>query len=372
MKVSVVMGTRPEVIKLSPVIFELKKRGHDVQVVCVLQQKDLAPEAIKVFGVEVDEYVHILMDDSQRLNSILVQTIKGLDNIFDSFLPDVVIVQGDTSTALAGAMCAFNMGIPVAHVEAGLRSGNPLSPYPEEMNRILIDEMSTHHYCPTSFSADNLPTHKPIIVGNTELDAILWAMVNGRRCTSHHRNQIMITMHRRENMGDGFKNINNAILRLSKEHPDKEFLIMGHPNHRPAQDVFNKQDNVLLCAPEAFDYFIDLLRNASLIITDSGGLQEDGAFLHIPVVITRKETERMEGVISGSAILAGIEEDNIVDAANKALKKDPIQSLLTECPYGDGHSSELIADDLEEHYVKRIAGGNTNEWFTNGDGETNI
>jgi len=354
MKVSVVMGTRPEVIKLSPVIFELEKRGHDVQVVCVLQQKDLAPEAIKVFGVCVDEYVYIQGLKNHRLNTILTQTIGALDNILDRFLPDVVIVQGDTSTALAGAMCAFNMEIPIAHVEAGLRSGNLHSPYPEEMNRILIDEMSTHHYCPTRLSADNLPTHKPVIVGNTELDAILWVIEHGRRGRSGHKKHVIVTMHRRENQGKAFDNIKRAITRLAKEHMDKEFIIMQHPNLQFVPGD-NGPVNVSTFPAKPFDLFIDLMRDASLIITDSGGLQEDGAFLHIPVVVTRKETERMEGVFSGSAILAGIEEDDIVDAANKALGKDDLESILAECPYGDGYSSALIVSNLEDHYVRRVA-----------------
>lgn len=350
MKALVCMGTRPEVIKLAPVIKELERKGHEVAIAAVNQQEDLLHKTMNIFGISDTRepgYSCGVPNEGTRVNNVLKASIGLCDYASSNWNPDIVIVQGDTTTALGGALAAFNNKIPVAHVEAGLRSHDMNSPFPEEMNRVVIDAITKHHYCPTDDDCSNVDWLK-VVTGNTEMDSVAWALKHGHD-TGIGKDAVIITMHRRENAGEPFDNVREAVIQLAADNKDREFFIVVHPNPAAQKAFLYKDypDNVHTHHPFKFDVFVNMLAKASLIITDSGGLQEDGSFLKVPVVVARNETERMGGVTAGQAIIAGTGKKHIVDASRYALEGN---WKFDDCPYGDGLAAVRIVNNLEMYY----------------------
>lgn len=325
-------GTRPEWIKIAPVVKEAKNRGHHVSVVKVLQHTDLISDCPS------DHQVAIAVTNDNRLNSI-VASILACD--FDVRGYDFVVVQGDTSTAFGFALKAFHAKIPVVHVEAGMRSGNMMSPFPEEANRRLISTIASYHFCPTSIEAENLWNEGiksgVFVSGNTVLDSLKDVVA------SSYRNNVLVTMHRRENaerMREWFVEID----KLAATMWGTEWIFPAHPTSYVSDntDVFRHVD---VTKPKSHDEFIAILRESKLVITDSGGIQEEAAFLKIPCIVCRNETERVHGVSSGFATLCAEPSDLKSHFDTWLDKRFSVPNI--PCPYGDGNSSEMILNALE-------------------------
>jgi len=360
-RVVAILGTRPEVIKLAPVISELRRTpGTETVVVASGQHRELLEQMLVQFEITPDIDLGV-MHPEQRLCDLTADLVRGLGETLAAIRPDWVVVQGDTSTTLCGALAAFYQAIPVAHVEAGLRSGDDRAPFPEEVNRKLVSSIASLHLCPTRGSAENLlneavPGERVLVTGNTVIDALLWAVERARlvpppvprtrpRC-------ILLTVHRRENHGGGLRDVCRAVRRLARR-PDTEIVFPVH--HNPAvRDVVLSRlagvDGVHLCEP--FDYLslVSVLDSCDLVLTDSGGLQEEAPALGKPVLVVRDTTERPEAVEAGVARLVGTNPDAIVGAV-EALLEDPATYAAMahpENPFGDGLASRRIVRRLLE------------------------
>lgn len=326
-------GTRPEWIKIAPVVKEAKNRGHHVSVVKVLQHTDLISDCPS------DHQVAIAVANENRLNSIIA-SILACD--FDMKGYDFVVVQGDTSTAFGVALKAFHAKIPVVHVEAGMRSGNIMSPFPEEANRRLISTIASYHFCPTSIEAENLWAEGVrtgvFVSGNTVLDSLRSIG------SSSYRNNVLVTMHRRENaerMREWFVEID----KLAATMWGTEWVFPAHPTSYVSDntDLFRHVD---VTKSKSHDEFISILRESKLVITDSGGIQEEAAYLGIPCIVCRNETERVQGITHGFATLCTTPSD--LQAHFHAWRDKGFAVPSTPCPYGDGNSSNMIMDVLED------------------------
>lgn len=365
-KLLVLFGTRPEAIKLCTLVHQLRARNKDFSVrVCVTgQHRGMLDSVLNRFELEAD-YDLDVMRPNQGLAGLTSRILDGLDQILERDPPEFIVVQGDTTSTLAGALAGFYRSICVAHVEAGLRTGDPRHPFPEEMNRILTTRLSGIHFAPTRSAYQNLLNEgltedTVFITGNTGIDALLytqnrlengtWSGFDGNIPT-RGKKLILVTTHRRENFGLGLEDICLALLRLA-ERDDIEIALPVHKNPNVSKLIERRlsgQRSIHLIEPQDYVSFIDLMRRATLILTDSGGVQEEAPSLGKPVLVMREKTERQEAVAAGAAILVGTNKDRIVSAVNEMLKQlDEHSWLPIANPFGDGRACERIANILAQ------------------------
>ena len=368
------MGTRPEIIKMAPIYKNLQARGENVQVLHTGQHEDVAQALYTFFDMDPDYQIQ-LKRRLPGLSDLTAELLQGIDRVLTEVKPDVVLVQGDTASAFVGAMASYYRDVPVAHIEAGLRTGQH-DPFPEEKNRELIGRLAHWHFPPTAQAADNLrregvPAQQIHEVGNTVIDAALWVKSQMDQhgapdalppevqsfLRSHGASRlVLVTAHRRENWGRPIQLIASAVGILLKLHPDLTVVWPLHPNpsvRADIQSVFSTLDAASqqrLCLTDPLEYpaLISLLARCHFCLTDSGGIQEEASAFHCPVLITRDSTERQELVDAGGAILVGTDPHRIVEQAS-ALLNDPWAyraMQVHESPFGDGHSAQRIADVL--------------------------
>jgi UDP-N-acetylglucosamine 2-epimerase (non-hydrolysing) len=363
--VLVIFGTRPEAIKLAPLVLHLKSRQDEFRtVVCVTaQHRDMLDQVLGIFGITPDFDLDLMLP-GQTLFQSTSRILAGLEPVFDSVRPDIAIVQGDTTTTLCGALAAFYKGVPVGHVEAGLRSFDLRQPFPEEMNRVLASRLTALHFAATEWAAENLrregiPADSVFVTGNTGIDAVLHvrdelelgALTPGKRIDlDPARKTILVTAHRRESFGHGFDRICDALSTLA-QRDDVQIVYPVHPNPNvrdPVNRLLRGRSNVILVEPLDYVSFVDLMRRAYLLITDSGGIQEEGPSFGKPILVLREKTERPEAVHAGTVLLVGTNENLIVREATMLLDDDVAYGSMARRhnPYGDGHASERIADIL--------------------------
>ena len=360
-KILFVFGTRPEAIKLCPVVLNLKQNPEfDVRVCVTAQHRGLLDQVLSAFHVQPDHDLDLMLP-GQTLFQSTSRILTGLEPVLQQEHPEMVLVQGDTTTTMAGALAAFYERIPVGHVEAGLRTGDIYQPFPEEANRLLTSRISTLHFAATAWAADNLVregvrTESISVTGNTGIDAVLHVkeeLEAGRLegCNPDFIDPatklIVVTAHRRESFGAGFERICRALARLS-QRPDVQIVYSVHPNPNvqdPVNRILRGLPNVILCDPISYVPFVDLMRRAYLLITDSGGIQEEGPSLGKPILVLREKTERPEAVEAGTVRLVGSDENRIVSEASKLLDSPEEYASMSRVhnPYGDGRASARIS-----------------------------
>ena len=375
MKIMVVMGTRPEVIKLAPVIIEALQRKSEIELlICSTgQHKEMLNQAMSVFNILPNIQLDI-MRKNQSLSSLTSRLISELSDVMAENKPDVVVVQGDTTSAFTAALAAFYLHIPVAHVEAGLRTGNMNSPFPEELNRVMVGRIANWHFAPTIDAKNNLlkediETQNILVTGNTVVDSIeiiknKWiesSVVENFPDYFPGKELVLITTHRLENFGYGLEQICVAIQNLCSKFSGHGFVFPVHLNPLVRKVVFEHLDNIdnlKLIEPIDFNTCLFLQSKASLIITDSGGIQEEAPSFSVPTVIMRDTTERSEGIQQGFATLAGVEAKSIIDASENYLINTEIRKKILNKPnpYGDGKAAKRIIARLLDESVEAFDG----------------
>jgi len=373
-KISFIFGTRPEGIKLCPLILAMKERPDFEPHVCVTaQHRKMLDQVLEVFDVVPDVDL-ALMQQNQSLSSLTSRAIVSIDKYLSHHKPDMVIVQGDTTTTFCAALAAFYNRIPVGHVEAGLRTQNKFSPFPEEINRVITSRIADLHFAPTQWAKENLlkegvPEDRIFVTGNTVIDALHIAVEKVRRnpppipgLSSHllngdsQRSLVLITAHRRENFGDGFRNICEAISELSKRFPDTAFVYPVHLNpnvRKPVFDILSGHRNIYLIEPLSYLPFVALMNRAKLLLTDSGGVQEEAPSLGKPVLVMRDTTERPEAVDAGTVKLVGTDRRMIIDNVSTLLTNDKACNAMANAvnPYGDGKACERIVQAIKDNHI---------------------
>lgn len=361
-KVCSVFGTRPEAIKMAPLVKELQSREElDAKVLVTAQHREMLDSVLELFDITPDFDLNI-MKHGQTITDITTRVLHGVGEIFEQEKPDLVLVHGDTTTTFAAALASFYQKIAVGHVEAGLRTGNIYSPYPEEMNRKLTGSLATYHFSPTIMNVENLlreniSKENVVITGNTVIDALLSVTDKSYRFEIEELNEIdetkqrliLLTCHRRENWGEPMKQIFEAINELTSKHSDVVVVFPMHKNpsiRELARTYFENNPSVRLIEPLDYEPFANLMKKSYLILTDSGGIQEEAPALGKPVLVLRTETERPEAVKAGTVRIAGIETERIVQLADELLSSQKSYDEMAHAanPYGDGTSSKQIAD----------------------------
>lgn len=368
-KILLVFGTRPEAIKMAPLVKTLQRDTEHFETrVCVTaQHRQMLDQVLEVFDI-VPEYDLNIMAPNQDLYDITSKVLMGLREVLKDFHPDVVLVHGDTTTSMAASLAAFYMQIPVGHVEAGLRTYNMLSPWPEEMNRQVTDRICTYYFAPTEQSKanllrENIAEEKIYITGNTVIDALLMAVdiisstpgveekmsreLSEKGYTVGEREYILVTGHRRENFGDGFLHICKAIKELASLHPEMDIVYPVHLNpnvQKPVYELLSGLSNVYLISPLDYLPFIYAMQHSTLLLTDSGGVQEEAPSLGKPVLVMRDTTERPEAVEAGTVKLVGTNAEAIVSNVTALLHDEELYKKMSEThnPYGDGQACERI------------------------------
>lgn len=369
-KVMTVFGTRPEAIKMAPLVHALEQNEHTESIVCVTaQHRQMLDQVLDIFDIKPD-YDLDIMEQRQTLATITEKSLHGLDTVLKEAKPDIVLVHGDTSTTFAGALAAFYHKIPVGHVEAGLRTYDKYSPFPEEMNRKLVGQIADLHFAPTARNRDNLAreqiTDGVLVCGNTVVDAIHMTVRDDfafrdpalQALDFKNDRVVLVTAHRRENYGEPMENICRAIARLSDRYPDVHFVYPVHLSpyvRETAEKFLGGRDRVHLIAPLAVDEMHNLMARCYLIMTDSGGLQEEAPSLGKPVLVLRHETERPEAIEAGTVKLAGIVEDQIFQMACELFDDAQAYEKMAHAvnPYGDGHTCARIVQAIEHHFGLR-------------------
>ena len=362
-KVMLVFGTRPEAIKMCPVVNELKMRKNIKTIVCVTgQHRQMLDQVLKVFDVQPD-YDLSIMKDKQTLFDITINILQSIKNVLETEKPDVVLVHGDTSTTFVTSLACYYLQIPVGHVEAGLRTYNIYSPFPEEFNRQAVSLISKFNFAPTELSKQNLinegkEANTIFVTGNTAIDALKTTMSakynhNELESCSDSR-MILITAHRRENLGEPMQHMFKAISRVLREHPDVKAIYPIHMNpvvRRTADSILGGNDRIHIIEPLDVLDFHNFMERSYLILTDSGGIQEEAPSLGKPVLVMRDTTERPEGISAGTLKLVGTDEETIYREFTKLLdSKDEYEKMSKASnPYGDGYASKRIADILSEN-----------------------
>ena len=381
-RVMLVFGTRPEAIKMAPLVQEFRKHPDQYEtLVCVTgQHREMLDQVLNIFGI-VPDYDLNIMKPGQDLYDVTARILSGMRDILTRTQPDVLLVHGDTTTSMAVALAAFYQQIPVGHVEAGLRTHNIYSPWPEEMNRQITGRIATYHFSPTPLSRENLlregiDKSRILVTGNTVIDA-LYAVVNkmkddvplqlslekelkaagydtGRLVTEEGRRLVLITGHRRENFGDGFLHICRAIKMLSEKYPDVDFVYPMHLNpnvRKPIKEIFgeNCQSNLFFIEPLEYLSFVYLMEKSHIVLTDSGGIQEEAPGLGKPVLVMRDTTERPEALEAGTVKLVGTDYDKIVSEVSSLLDDAQYYEKMSQAvnPYGDGKACERIAQYIQ-------------------------
>lgn len=366
-KVMSIFGTRPEAIKMAPLVKELEKRKEIESIVCVTaQHREMLDQVLNTFDIKPDYDLNI-MKQGQSLADVTTRALVGLEEVIKEVKPDIVLVHGDTTTTFAGALAAFYNQVAIGHVEAGLRTYDKYSPYPEEMNRQMVDRLSDMYFAPTEISKDNLlkeniDESKIYITGNTAIDAMSTTVDENYThpeldWINAGERMILLTAHRRENLGEPMRHIFRAIKRVVDEFSDVKVIYPIHMNPKVrevANEVFGDADRVKLIEPlEVFD-FHNFQNKSYIILTDSGGIQEEAPSLGKPVLVLRDTTERPEGIKAGTLKLVGTDEDVIYEETKKLLldKKEYEKMSKASNPYGDGHASERIVDAIIEYFNK--------------------
>jgi UDP-N-acetylglucosamine 2-epimerase len=368
-KVMVVIGTRPEAIKMAPVVFALDRHPNfDVKVCLTAQHREMLDQPLEFFGITADFDLN-LMQPGQTLGGLTSRAIAQLDAVMDQALPDAVLVQGDTTTAFCGALSAFYHQVKVGHVEAGLRTGHKYAPYPEEINRRLVSPLADIHFAPTTLAKANLvreaiPENQIVVTGNTVIDALLWTREKIQSEVPKElplqvvegiadKKIVLVTGHRRENFNQGFKNICQAIRTTADRLQDVEFIYPVHLNpqvQEPVNATLSGHPRIHLIEPLSYAPFVWLMNHATVILTDSGGVQEEAPSLGKPVLVMREWTERPEGVDAGNARLVGTDVQKITEQLELLLENADEREKMAKVanPYGDGRAAEKIATALEQ------------------------
>ena len=367
-RVLFVFGTRPEAIKLAPVTRRLRNnpRDFEVRIAVTAQHRGMLDQVLDAFALKPDHDLN-LMQPGQTLFQSTSRIVAALEPVLQQEQPHIVLVQGDTTTTLCGALAAFYAGVPVGHVEAGLRTGDPREPFPEEMNRVLTSRLATLHFAPTEAAAENLrgesvDSARIFVTGNTGIDAVLDirdSLAAGRLKPAQaitldpRKKLILVTAHRRESFGEGFERIACALARLALR-PDTEVIYPVHPNPQVREPILrNLSDTaVRLIDPLSYVDFVDLMCRAHFLLTDSGGVQEEAPSLGKPVLVMREKTERPEAVESGTAVLVGTDEAKIQNEANLLLDDAAEYQRRSRIhnPYGDGQASRRIESHLQSSF----------------------
>jgi len=369
-----IFGTRPEAIKMASVIKELRDDEDITSSICVTgQHREMLDQILKVFDIAPDFDLD-LMHKSDDLSELSSNIIKSVPNVIEKFKPDCILVHGDTTTAMCSSLCALYSKIPLFHVEAGLRTDNISSPWPEEANRRVISALSSFHFAPTETARrnlldENVDESKICLTGNTVIDSLNLAKEildneeNNKKYYERFRTlmnkekMVLITGHRRENFGIGFKNICLAIKSLSLRNEDCNFIYPVHLNpnvQKPVKDILGGMSNIKLIDPLDYLSFVYLMSNSNLILTDSGGIQEEAPTFNIPVVLMRETTERPEAVAGGYAYLVGSNTEAIIKNVEKLLKDSKNKAIKKKNPFGDGKASKRIVDFIKIHTSQNL------------------
>ena len=366
-KVMSVFGTRPEAIKMAPLVRALQASESIESIVCLTgQHREMLDSVMDIFHLKGDYDLNI-MEKRQTLSTITTKTLLGMEQVLEEAKPDLVLVHGDTSTTFAGALAAFYHQVKVGHVEAGLRTWDKYSPFPEEMNRTLVGDIADLHFSPTRANAENLRREAVMgeifITGNTAIDAMQYTVRRDYTFTTEllnhldfvHRRVIAVTCHRRENYGKPMQDIMHAILEVVERHPDVEVVYPVHLSpvvRECAFPILGGHDRIHLIDPIDVEEMHNLIARCAFVMTDSGGLQEEAPALGKPVLVMRRETERPEAVAAGTAKLAGVEKDVIVSMANELLDSPDAYAKMAKAvnPYGDGHACARITQAIEWYF----------------------
>ena len=365
-KVMVVYGTRPEAIKVAPVIKALEADPNlEPIVVVTAQHREMLDQVNQVFEIEPDVDLN-LMAHGQTLNTIAGSVISKIDDVLADHEPDAVVVQGDTTTVMGAAIAAFNREIPVVHLEAGLRSGDINSPFPEEANRKIVSQIARVHLAPTMVSrsnllADGVPDENIHVIGNTVIDALQWAVERPvefslpelQALETDERRVLLVTTHRRENLGDNMVNIGKAMRHLATQYPDLLIVWPAHKNPKVRASIapqIEDLDNVISIEPVEYGEFSHLINSSDIVLTDSGGIQEEAPSLGKPVLVLRENTERPEAVDAGTVKLIGTATEKIIAEVSQLLDDNKAYRDMANAvnPYGDGHSAGRSVDILNE------------------------
>ena len=374
MKVLTVFGTRPEAIKMAPLVHALARDPHFEAKVCVTaQHREMLDQVLKLFSI-VPDYDLNIMQPGQGLTEITCRILEGLKPVLESFKPDVVLVHGDTTTTMAASLAAFYQRIPVGHVEAGLRTGDLSSPWPEEGNRTLTGHLATYHFAPTETSRQNLlreniADNRITITGNTVIDALFWVrdrvlsdealrneLTQRYPFLANGKKMILVTGHRRESFGRGFEQICHALAEIAANNPDVQIVYPVHLNpnvSEPVNRILDHVENVMLIEPQDYLPFVWLMNRAWLILTDSGGIQEEAPSLGKPVLVMREMTERPEAVSAGTVCLVGTDSQRIVNEVTRLLHDESAWQAMSRAhnPYGDGQACHRILSALKNNQV---------------------
>ena len=366
-KIMSVFGTRPEAIKMAPLVKELGKYD-DLESICCLtgQHREMLDSVMEIFKLQADFDLNI-MEKRQTLSTITTKTLLGMEHVMEQCKPDMILVHGDTSTTFAGALAAFYHQVPVGHVEAGLRTYDKYSPFPEEMNRTLVGDIADLHFSPTRANAENLRRESVageiFITGNTAIDAMGYTVKADRKFQNellnrldfeHHR-IIAVTCHRRENYGKPMEDIMSAIAEVVRTHEDVEVVYPVHLSpvvRECAQKYLGGKERIHLIEPLDVEEMHNLLARCFMVMTDSGGLQEEAPALGKPVLVMRRETERPEAIAAGTAKLAGVTYEGVLAEANRLLDDPAAYQAMAKAvnPYGDGHACRRIAQAIRWHF----------------------
>ena len=370
LKVMTIFGTRPEAIKMAPLVKELENRPEFDSFCCVTaQHRQMLDAVLDIFHI-TPEFDLDIMEERQSLSTITCKCLLGMEDVFEQVRPDLVLVHGDTSTTFAGALAAFYQQIAVGHVEAGLRTWDRYSPFPEEMNRSMVGRLAQLHFCPTQANRRNLEAEGVrdglFVTGNTVIDALKTTVTEGFTFAEDGLNTldytgkkvILVTCHRRENYGQPMEDIMSALAHIAKTHPETELVYPVHLSPAVQECAHRHLDgigNVHLTAPLDVEEMHNLMARSYLVMTDSGGLQEEAPALGKPVLVLRRETERPEAVEAGTVKLAGVDYDRIIQLADELLDEPAAYQQMARAvnPYGDGRACRRIADGILYHFGRR-------------------
>lgn len=371
-RVMTVFGTRPEGIKMAPIIKVMEKVPEIENVICVTaQHREMLDQVLNLFNIEPDYDLNIFKP-GQTLTEITMRALEGLEKVIKEVKPDILLVQGDTTTVFSGALAAFYQKVKIGHVEAGLRSGNLYSPYPEEANRKLTGILADFHFAPTKTNKENLlkegyPEEKIFITGNTVIDALQYAVKEDyefaipllNEIDFKNKKVILLTSHRRENIGKPMENIFSAVRDITLKHEDVEVVFPIHLNPKVreiAYKVFEGNNRIHLIEPLDYEPFTNLMARVHMVVTDSGGLQEEAPSLGKPVLVIREETERPEGIEAGTAKLVGTSYKKVYEEIDLLLSNQEEYNKMANAvnPYGDGKASERIVDIILKYGKKLI------------------
>ena len=367
-RIMLIFGTRPEAIKMAPLVAELKQSPlFDSQVVVTAQHREILDQVLGLFDVVPDHDLN-LISSRQTLTDITVRALAGLVAVLSEEQPDLVVVQGDTTTTFASALAAFYCGISVAHVEAGLRTGDVRAPYPEEMNRRLTTQLSAMHFAPTTTAlaalrAEGVPNDAITVTGNTVIDALRWTLARRvpfdsallTELESDPRRVLLVTAHRRESWGEGMARVAGALKELAESRSDLVIVFPIHPNPAVRETILPllaRLGNVLIIEPLPYGQFARLMALSDLILTDSGGVQEEGPSLAKPVLVMRDTTERPEAVHAGTVLLVGTDSARIIHHVGRLLDDKLAYDAMAHAinPYGDGYASQRIVQAIAHRF----------------------